>query len=61
MNRGSDQGVQRRDRRSAASMRPRFMNRGSHCLGMGLEEVMGASMRPRFMNRGSPVDLRGSE
>ena len=41
---------------SLASMRPRFMNRGS--LALAIREVMGgivASMRPRFMNRGSPL------
>ena len=37
----------------AASMRPRFMNRGSHLHGVIHEERYAASMRPRFMNRGS--------
>ena len=36
-----------------ASMRPRFMNRGSFdCVAAG-HGVLSASMRPRFMNRGS--------
>ena len=38
-----------------ASMRPRFMNRGSNSLkGHHLLHVI-ASMRPRFMNRGSAL------
>ena len=37
-----------------ASMRPRFMNRGSACGRLGQGEEQEASMRPRFMNRGSP-------
>ena len=36
-----------------ASMRPRFMNRGSHEHGRQSGRGGGASMRPRFMNRGS--------
>ena len=36
-----------------ASMRPRFMNRGSAPLGGHLVQQCLASMRPRFMNRGS--------
>ena len=36
-----------------ASMRPRFMNRGSGLLPVNMVITMRASMRPRFMNRGS--------
>ena len=36
-----------------ASMRPRFMNRGSHAATAPPTLVTAASMRPRFMNRGS--------
>ena len=36
-----------------ASMRPRFMNRGSHGLDLDADGPRLASMRPRFMNRGS--------
>ena len=38
----------------AASMRPRFMNRGSPGVVDSDVFVLLASMRPRFMNRGSP-------
>ena len=38
---------------AAASMRPRFMNRGSEKIESVLGRVLVASMRPRFMNRGS--------
>ena len=54
MNRGSIAGKERwpvYDRR--ASMRPRFMNRGSALLGRIEVGFFLASMRPRFMNRGS--------
>ena len=52
-----------------ASMRPRFMNRGSQLGPEYLDKIMAASMRPRFMNRGSeivalslaPCDLRFNE
>ena len=37
-----------------ASMRPRFMNRGSHPQAKQGAQKRLASMRPRFMNRGSP-------
>ena len=37
----------------AASMRPRFMNRGSLISVLEQVHLRGASMRPRFMNRGS--------
>ena len=36
-----------------ASMRPRFMNRGSAPDPLQARSACGASMRPRFMNRGS--------
>ena len=39
---------------SSASMRPRFMNRGSDRRGCQARQARQASMRPRFMNRGSP-------
>ena len=39
--------------RQCASMRPRFMNRGSWTLGLLAGGTVLASMRPRFMNRGS--------
>ena len=38
-----------------ASMRPRFMNRGSQARQAAPTEATAASMRPRFMNRGSPL------
>ena len=41
-----------------ASMRPRFMNRGSASVNAGEAAYSRASMRPRFMNRGSLVQLR---
>ena len=37
----------------SASMRPRFMNRGSGQREADPDLAIGASMRPRFMNRGS--------
>ena len=40
-------------RAAVASMRPRFMNRGSVWTSFGRSGVPPASMRPRFMNRGS--------
>ena len=56
MNRGSDS----RERGPAvldhASMRPRFMNRGSAVAAAeAKEKAENASMRPRFMNRGSAL------
>ena len=42
-----------------ASMRPRFMNRGSITPGLGSGLLGAASMRPRFMNRGSEAPLEG--
>ena len=41
----------------AASMRPRFMNRGSEVLETEDYYEDGASMRPRFMNRGSTITV----
>ena len=50
-----------RDRRRLevihASMRPRFMNRGSVAKAATHLDAALASMRPRFMNRGSVVYL----
>ena len=37
----------------SASMRPRFMNRGSGDGAVAMDPLQVASMRPRFMNRGS--------
>ena len=53
MNRGSVFGHVRRWPRVYASMRPRFMNRGSTSRPLGFSSELAASMRPRFMNRGS--------
>ena len=39
-----------------ASMRPRFMNRGSDWIAALGRMARFASMRPRFMNRGSQAD-----
>ena len=39
-----------------ASMRPRFMNRGSATRRVIYQRRINASMRPRFMNRGSHFD-----
>ena len=46
-----------------ASMRPRFMNRGSSGPLGALRGRFRASMRPRFMNRGSgsPIDWTTTE
>ena len=41
-----------------ASMRPRFMNRGSIAIVAIVGHNRTASMRPRFMNRGSRRDAR---
>ena len=60
MNRGSDTVSRHVSWRQGASMRPRFMNRGSaqevilRTFDIGL-----ASMRPRFMNRGSQKKVMG--
>ena len=54
MNRGSRIGRRRAGLARVASMRPRFMNRGSDFGERGWERSPAdASMRPRFMNRGS--------
>ena len=51
---GKFQGLDRRATRvRQASMRPRFMNRGSLGRMHGCLSPFPASMRPRFMNRGS--------
>ena len=50
--RGPDRGW-----RQSASMRPRFMNRGSSAYHIGSALVSPASMRPRFMNRGSAAEI----
>ena len=55
MNRGSAARGLSRGRRLAASMRPRFMNRGSHYTIHKPKLYGKASMRPRFMNRGSVI------
>ena len=45
-----------------ASMRPRFMNRGSSASRLRTDQRLDASMRPRFMNRGSRIETaQGSE
>ena len=46
--------------RAPASMRPRFMNRGSQRPGSRGHFRRGASMRPRFMNRGSGMGRTGN-
>ena len=55
MNRGSAARapVVGRGELGVASMRPRFMNRGSAITTIHGADVRRASMRPRFMNRGS--------
>ena len=53
MNRGSERAFRSLGVTSTASMRPRFMNRGSGSDGDMDEAGDRASMRPRFMNRGS--------
>ena len=59
MNRGSLEQLIPNLALGAASMRPRFMNRGSLLAPEGVEpEAALASMRPRFMNRGSPLAFR---
>ena len=47
----------RRSRIALASMRPRFMNRGSHHAENKANQKADASMRPRFMNRGSSASI----
>ena len=53
MNRGSPNDGVRSRVVGVASMRPRFMNRGSFALRHCNNTFYAASMRPRFMNRGS--------
>ena len=53
MNRGSDGWVDITGTYGVASMRPRFMNRGSSHARAASIRNNHASMRPRFMNRGS--------
>ena len=55
MNRGSHPRRYHQRRGRAASMRPRFMNRGSDIHLIIYLGFLVASMRPRFMNRGSDV------
>ena len=56
MNRGSETPDFVQFVEKVASMRPRFMNRGSlHAYGTS-DKRRQASMRPRFMNRGSSID-----
>ena len=56
MNRGSPRPGRRDIDQGLASMRPRFMNRGSGVLPLELRDLGAASMRPRFMNRGSGIN-----
>ena len=60
MNRGSDGPDGPPGSRGPASMRPRFMNRGSSLLALIDSGKFFASMRPRFMNRGSAVGCPNS-
>ena len=53
MNRGSPSSAPNPYLTELASMRPRFMNRGSDIDRLDANGHCGASMRPRFMNRGS--------
>ena len=53
MNRGSSQVSIHARLDEIASMRPRFMNRGSVERARCWYVTVAASMRPRFMNRGS--------
>ena len=53
MNRGSDRNRIQALSSFRASMRPRFMNRGSAPRDRVRRAASQASMRPRFMNRGS--------
>ena len=54
MNRGSSARRRGGQHEHSASMRPRFMNRGSTLVrGLLIADKLDASMRPRFMNRGS--------
>ena len=55
MNRGSHASRDGQGRGAGASMRPRFMNRGSIDTLLKRKIITYASMRPRFMNRGSNI------
>ena len=55
MNRGSRSILDSKRDGRQASMRPRFMNRGSPFCGRSIARRLKASMRPRFMNRGSSL------
>ena len=57
MNRGSPATEDGRSQATPASMRPRFMNRGSRRCPRKTPARRHASMRPRFMNRGSRRDM----
>ena len=59
MNRGSSVRILYLDLGRTASMRPRFMNRGSRGGDIGTPGPARASMRPRFMNRGSDIKAPG--
>ena len=60
MNRGSSAWQRLRAAPDRASMRPRFMNRGSAETRLERwESIVNASMRPRFMNRGSVIVALG--
>ena len=50
---GKSEGPEDHGRGATASMRPRFMNRGSFSRAANRTQDCAASMRPRFMNRGS--------
>ena len=52
--------LQHEDGVQLASMRPRFMNRGSDLHAGVRGRIDPASMRPRFMNRGSVAASLGS-
>ena len=56
MNRGSQALLLADMPEAIASMRPRFMNRGSIRARGSVHSLRTASMRPRFMNRGSYHD-----
>ena len=60
MNRGSLVGSDWDLTFTPASMRPRFMNRGSQTCSVPSARKRSASMRPRFMNRGSCAERKGS-
>ena len=61
MNRGSPAKTAVKRLYGLASMRPRFMNRGSAPWGYNEWQEVAASMRPRFMNRGSQGERQKAE